>query len=284
MWSRKPTPVARVPGARAVERRAQADVGLLRLARSISAVRRHRAGHSRARAPSTPRGRSKPSARAIGAPARASAAAAAPMRTSAHAPAEVRAPTAPRRSAPRRRSAARGWSPRRSRRTPSPLAAPTNTQPALRTRGASASAPAPDELQVLGRERLGERRAPSSSVGDVRRARAAASLVPSRVERAPRRASSSAASSADRAPRSCPRRARPAPAGRARRARGRRPRSASTSTSLGPAKPSMPDVAGDLALGLLHVEAARPGDDVDARDRLGAVGQRGDRRARRPCA
>ena len=36
------------------------------------------------------------------------------------------------------------------------------------------------------------------------------------------------------------------------------------------------DVAGDLALGLLHVEAARAGDHVDAADRLGAVGERGD--------
>ena len=39
----------------------------------------------------------------------------------------------------------------------------------------------------------------------------------------------------------------------------------------------MPTSPADLALGLLHVEAAGAGDDVGAADRLGAVGQRGDR-------
>ena len=38
-----------------------------------------------------------------------------------------------------------------------------------------------------------------------------------------------------------------------------------------------PDAAGDLALGLLHVEVAGPDDHVDGRDRLRAERQRGDR-------
>jgi hypothetical protein len=44
-----------------------------------------------------------------------------------------------------------------------------------------------------------------------------------------------------------------------------------------PGEPVDPDVAADQALGLLHVEVARAGDDVGARDALGAVGERGDR-------
>ena len=46
---------------------------------------------------------------------------------------------------------------------------------------------------------------------------------------------------------------------------GRRPPSATTKHVARPEEAVDPDVAADLPLGLLHVEAAGPGDDVDAR-------------------
>ena len=82
MWSRKPD--ARVARARAgaVERQRQPHVGLggLALDRGRAA---HRAGFSRTRASIDSACTSKPSARAIGAPAAASLPAASPIRTSA---------------------------------------------------------------------------------------------------------------------------------------------------------------------------------------------------------
>ena len=42
-------------------------------------------------------------------------------------------------------------------------------------------------------------------------------------------------------------------------------------------EPVDPDDAREQPLGLLHIEVSRTDDDVDARDRLGAAGQRGDR-------
>ena len=60
----------------------------------------------------------------------------------------------------------------------------------------------------------------------------------------------------------CRRRARPGRAGPAPRARDRPRRSATTTSSLGPATPSIATCPADLALGLLHVRVARPGDHV----------------------
>ena len=48
-----------------------------------------------------------------------------------------------------------------------------------------------------------------------------------------------------------------------------------------PGEPVDADDVRDLALGLLHPQAARADDHVDPRDRLRAVGERGDRPARR---
>ena len=152
MWSRKPTPVARVPAPRAVERRASGATSVspvLRVdLRRCGSSRRHSRGCA---PPSTRRGPRSPRRARSRRPAGASAAAGvggdADLR---HAAAEVARRRGRRRSARRRRSAARGWSPRRSRRTRSPLAAPTNRQPARVTRGASASAPAPISCRCSG--------------------------------------------------------------------------------------------------------------------------------------
>ena len=84
--------------------------------RSISALRRHDdAPFWRASIDSA--WTVKPSARATGAPARASGAGGAVDVHLGHAPAEVARRQRRTRSGPRRRSAARGWSRRRSRRT-----------------------------------------------------------------------------------------------------------------------------------------------------------------------
>ena len=80
MWSRKPTPVARVPAPVPSRPERERDARLLRVSRAISARACHGAGFSRTSIDAA--WRSKPSARAIGAPARASAAAAGPIRTS----------------------------------------------------------------------------------------------------------------------------------------------------------------------------------------------------------
>ena len=189
MWSRKPTPVLRAPAPRAVERRARArrrsrrSCGLIcggAASRApILAARLHRRG-VRCEALG---------ARAIGAPARASARRA--RRRCAPRPCGggSGAPTARRRSARRRRSAACGSSRRRSRRTRSPLArADEQAAGAAHAR----------------RERLGRRR---------RRARGARARAPRRT-RAPASRSRRATVGRDRR--------RRALAGRPRRAAPRR--------------------------------------------------------------
>ena len=117
---------------------------------------------------------------------------------------------------------------------------------------------------MLGRERLGERERGLHVVGE-------------HLRRSPRSASRSACVVADRhgqralavlglgeqVERAAPRR--------------RRPSEAITVRSLGPGEAVDADDARHLALGLLHVEAAGADDHVDARDRLGPVGERGDR-------
>ena len=90
-----------------------------------------------------------------------------------------------------------------------------------------------DQLEVLGRERLGEARAPASRSGTSTSA-ISARRCPERASSCSPTASSSASSSLTATRERARRRARPGPAGRARRARGRRPRPRARSTSLGP--------------------------------------------------
>ena len=196
---------------------------------------------------------SKPSARAIGAPAAASFARRA------------------RRSAPRpsgggnagreRRGEARGagcrqhvvGARRRSRRRPSRCRRPRTGSPRVRTRGASSLDLRADQLQVLRRERVGQRERLARPRG-LRRPRSSHRPTLGRSRRAPR---SSAASASQSSP--------PGDAATTRLARavlglgehvergqpdlGRRtPRRGRTSRSLGPAKPSMPTMADSWCL------------------------------------
>ena len=154
---------------------------------------------------------------------------------------------------------------RRRRRTGSPRE---------RTCGASASAAAPDQLEVLGRERLGERE------------RRAASGTPTSAIAAPlsgASASCAATSSSSAGVVADGDRERPVAVlglgqqvDRDQRRVGARGRDARSRRS-GPAKPSMPTPPETSRLASWTQRLPGPGDHVDARDRLGAVGERGDR-------
>ena len=195
-----------------------------------------------------------------------------------HAPAEDAGATGRRRSAPRRRWAASGSSRRRSRRRPPRSRRPTNTQPARRTRGASASAAAPDELEVLGREGLGEGQRAPRRPGPARAPRRRRVALASRASTPRATSSSSARVVARRRPRPSPARARPGPAGRARPARRRAPAAASDEHVAGAVEAVDADVAGDQALGLLDPEVARARRSRPrARTLSRPVGERGDR-------
>ena len=182
-------------------------------------------------------------------------------------------------AARRRRSAGRGWSPPRSRRTRSP-------PPGRRRRSRRRASAAGDlvgavevELQVLGGERVGRARARAAGRGVDQGQR-------QRRRRSPARR---------RAPRPARRRCRAAPpsgeiatqqavvavlglgaevereqsrvgASRRRRRQLARPGDAVDA-----------DLAGDEPLGLGHPAVAGPGDHVDRRNGLGAVGEGGDR-------
>ena len=202
MWSRKPTPVSRVPAPVPSRASVEAAPRSRRSCARSSAVRLMaarilplRAPPSTRRAPRSPRrGRSAPRRRRACAARRADPHLGHPCGGSA-------AATAPRRSARRRRSAARGWSRRRSRRRRSRSRRPTNRQPARLTSGASASTSAPISCRCSGANAFASSIA-SRGVGDLRRRANAASPT---------------------------RRALDAPAARAsRRARRRRPRDGET--------------------------------------------------------
>ena len=249
MWSRKPTPVARLAGARAVERRASSSTSVSLVSRVISAARLIRARilphpHRGRVARRSPRPARSARRRAASAPA----AGADPHL--AHAPPEVARRRAARRTAPRRRSAACGSSPRRSRRTPCRSRARRTAQPGAAHARRERLGRGADELEVLGGEGLGERER-GLEVG----------RVDERGRRVARRSSSIASSSAgssltgahDRARR----RARPGRRGRCSRAPGRPRPTRARRTSRGPGEAVDADVARDQALGLLHVEVAR---------------------------
>ena len=204
-----------------------------------------------------------------------------------HARAASRSPRsrAPRRSARCRRSAARGSVPPRSppppracgaRGTPRPRAAPARSR-RLGIRDL--------QLQVLGSEPVGQlhrlleargqhERAVARRAPRPRSRGAAARRAGGRARPRPRpRSAGEGVSSTARAIGSCSAWASRSAATNAASALS----SATTTTSLGPATMSMPDVAEDLALGERHVDVAGAHDLVHAADGLGAVGQRGDR-------
>ena len=192
---------------------------------------------------------SKPSARAIGAPAAASLAAASPIRTSAIAAAEVarREHRGEARRAARRQDVVGA----RDVVAEGGRAVGADEQAAGRAdRGASASTSAPISCRCSGANALASASA-SRALGRPRRAR----TRPRRRSGARRTSVSSCAGErvADAAPtgetrrrRGCPRRARPgracrAPPGARRRSPACAP--SRTSRSLGPAKPSIPTIA-----------------------------------------
>ena len=242
-----------------------ADVGLARLAVDVGACGSW--APILPDAPSTRRARSKPSARAIAAPARRERAPRRRRSGPRHAAAEVARREAARRSAPRRRSAARGWSRRRSRRTPCRRAAPDEQA----ARASARAARAPRRRRPCSSRCSGANASASAQRASRRRARRRA-RAPRRVARRRGRARVGDRRRAAR---------RPSLTATAERAvlavlglgeqverdelRRRRPSEATTSSSLGPAKPSMPTSPDDLALGLLHVGVARADDHVDAR-------------------
>ena len=120
------------------------------------------------------------------------------------------------------------------------------------------------ELQVLGRERLGERQRGLHVVGE-------------HLRRRPRAPSRIAWVVADRDGQRALAVLGLGVRGRARAPRRRRPSVAITVRSDGPGEAVDPDDVRDLPLGLLHPQAAGADDHVHARDRLRAVGERGDR-------
>ena len=143
-WSKKPTPVSRSP-APVPSRSSDSETSVSPVVRWICAVRLTRG------APWTRRARESPR-RARG---RRRAGARRAARLAGQGYASHAAPERGRRegatgSARRRRWAARGSSRRRSRRRPCRRRAPTNTQPALRTRSASASASSPTSSRCSG--------------------------------------------------------------------------------------------------------------------------------------
>ena len=258
MWSRKPTPVLRAPRAR---RRPGPASGARRspcVARSISAVRRHRAAgilpharlHRRRVRARTPR-RARSARRRVRARP--------PRRRSAPRPCAGGSARGdrPRRSGRRRRWAASGSSRRRSRRRPSRSSPPDEHAAGARARAARAPRRRPpDELEVLGREGLGEGQ---RALGVRASARAPPRRPsPSQPASTPRATSSSSARSSRGGGDDRPRpvlglrqrgRARPARRG----ARGRRRPARRWGREAVDA-----DVARDQALGLLHLER-RPG-------------------------
>ena len=271
MWSKKPTPVAIARGAGAVEverdarRRSRRSCGPGRALRLMLSRFLTRAAIDSACT-------AKPSASAIGAPAareRRGRAADVDLAIRRRKCADGEARGEARRAAGRQRVvrardvvAERGRRSRR-RRTGSPARRDARRERLRRlarpARGARARAPRRRRAPPRGRRR---RRAPS---GRARRSAARGRAPGARAR--PRRAARRRRRPRRRASR---RRARPARAGRARPAAGRRPRSASTSRSRRAGEAVDPDAAGDLALGLLHVEVARADDHVDGPDRLGA--------------
>ena len=162
MWSRKPTPGARARPRRCRRARARARTSVSLVLRSISAVRVIGVAFSRMRASID----SAWTHEALGAGDRRAPAAASRRRRVADAHLadmrrrKCRRRQRARRSARRRRWAGRGWSRRRSRRTRCPPRGPTNRQPGAGDRGRERLGVGADELQVLGRERLREARAP----------------------------------------------------------------------------------------------------------------------------
>ena len=229
MWSRKPTPVVRLP---APDRRGQRqrDVGLPRLARDLRAAGSSRRPFSRTSIEAAwTREALGPRDRRAGAGERGGRGADPDL---AHAPAEVARRRAARRTGPRRRSAACGSSPRRSRRTPWPLSrADEHAAGAAHARRERLGRGA-DELEVLGGEGLGEGEG-GLEVGRVDERRRAASPGSSvdRVQQRRRRR--------DRRTRPCPSPCSAWAAGRGHEL-GVGPGRGEHDTSLGPAKPSIP--------------------------------------------
>ena len=114
--------------------------------------------------------------------------------------------------------------------------------PATRERAASSSAPSKASSRCSGAKRIGERRArpraPAPRPAPAARRRRSGARR--RAPRSGRRSLEQRRRRRDRRAAGCRRRARPGPAGRARARPGRRVASATTSSSVGPARPSMP--------------------------------------------
>ena len=275
MWSRNPTPLFRSPAPVPSSASPSRMLGL-----TGGAVDLRAAGHVSHPGPDCPRMRasidrawsSKPSARATGAAARASAAGSA-IRTSEKRAREVR-----RRESggEARRAGGRqdvvGARDVVAERGPAPRADEQAARPGDPRRerfGRHA-----DELEMLGRERLGQRERPLGP-SKPRRRRTTAPM-----SGAPASSAASRSSSVRRAETADDERPRAVlglgeQVERQRLGVGVR-RSAITSRSLGPAKPSIPTRPGHLALGLLDVQVAGADDHVD---RPGSTRSR--RRARR---
>ena len=263
MWSRKPTPVSRVPAPVPSSASVEAHVGLAGLALDL-AVRLMALDSPRLRASIDSACTSKPSARAIGAPAAASLRGAARRSAPRSCGGGSGAARAPRRSGRRRPSGSdvvgAGDVVAEGRRA---VGADEQAAGGLHA-AASALDVGADQLQVLGGERVGERERLARGSATSTSAKAASPTVGrSTISRSssPASARSTSADGRDGRRRGCPRRARP---GRACRAPRGGPRARRTSRAeqrragrSGPAKPSMPDDAGELVLGLLHVEVAR---------------------------
>ena len=262
MWSKKPTPVPRSPAPvpSSVERRARRRSR--RWSRWIvggaaHAPALHRLGvHGEALGAGQGGAGGREAGRRLAGQGYAS-----------HAAPEGRRATARAGSARRRPWAARGWSRRRSRRTPCRAAGADEHAAGARERVGQRLGLGADQLEVLGRDLLGER--------ERLRER------PARHHRERRSATSGARRQAlglGRPRRAAPRRARyrhsglsaPCSAWASRSSAtssGSAPSAATTTSSLGPGEPVDAHVAEHLALGLLTQRVARARDHVDRRAR-----------------
>ena len=233
-WSKKPTPVERLPSPRPVQVERQADVGLAGARSRCSAVR----AHARRSIDSACTG--KPSARASAAPARARGAAAAPAGndTRAMRRRKVAGPSGAREA----RGAARGKHVVRAGH----VVAERRAGVAAHEHAAGGADRVRQRLRLLAHQlEVLRARSPRRSASAAAMSRASHERARRRVGRVGAAAASATASSSRRLggdqPRpGCPGRARPGPAGRARSAPGRRRRRPPPPARSGPPRRRSP--------------------------------------------
>ena len=282
MWSRKPTPVSRVPCPMPSRSSDEAHIGL-----GGSALDRGGAAHGRCILPYARLHRFGVHLEALGAGDRRAGRGERARRRRRCAPRPCGggsgAARASRRSARRRRWAARGWSRRRSRRTRSRCRRRRTGSRRCATLGASASISAPISCRCSGANALASATASRAPATSTIAKSASPTVGRSTTSR------SSAAASASQAPaalRDGRRRGCPSPCSAcasmssAARFSSRSPACAEqrTSRSLGPGEAVDPD--GRARAGAWPpARTGCPGPTITSTrvDRLGAVGQRGDR-------